>query len=204
MRDEVVLGTLRKRLTGGAALYYASDKCTHHSLRKKQWTPYPLTTRQKEVTLEMKCLYTNARSRGNKQKELEICVQPQGFDLMIGMLSCLLNMLFRRQRAGVHSAGVALYVQQHLECIKLCPGVDDEQVESLWVWIKEQISKGDTVVGVRYRMPDQEKRVYEAFYRQQLEAAFKSQALFLVGNFNYPDNCWRNNTAKYKQSRRFL
>ncbi|KAJ7402270.1 rna-directed dna polymerase from mobile element jockey-like [Pitangus sulphuratus] len=32
----------------------------------------------------------------------------------------------------------------------------------------------------------------------------KSQTLVLLGNFNYPDICWRNNTAKHKQSRRFM
>ncbi|KAJ7416114.1 glycerol kinase [Pitangus sulphuratus] len=66
-----------------------------------------------------------------------------------------------------------------------------------------QTSKGDTVVGVCYRPPEQEEEVNEAFYRQ-LEAASQSQALVLVGDFNYSDICWRNNTVKHKQSKRFL
>lgn len=44
--------------------------------------------------------------------------------------------------------------------------------------------------------------MYDAY--RQLEAVSKSQALILVGAFSYPDTCWRNNTVKYKQPRRFL
>lgn len=38
----------------------------------------------------------------------------------------------------------------------------------------------------------------------QLTSALKSQALVLVGDFNYPDIFWRSYIAKHKQSRRFL
>lgn len=31
-----------------------------------------------------------------------------------------------------------------------------------------------------------------------------SQALVLIGDFNQPNICWRNNTAEHRQSRRFL
>lgn len=92
---------------------------------------------------------------------------------------------------------------QNLACIKLCLGVNNEWIKSLWFKIKVQISEGDAVVGACYRPPDQKEQVDEAFYRQ-LEAASKSQALVLVGEFNYPDICWRSNTVKHKQSRRFL
>lgn len=43
----------------------------------------------------------------------------------------------------------------------------------------------------------------EAFYGQ-LEAALKSQALVLLGDFNYPDIYRRSNTVKHKQYRRFV
>lgn len=52
-------------------------------------------------------------------------------------------MLFRRNSPGRHSGGVALSVRQHLECIKLCLRVDDEQVKSSWVRIKGETRKGD-------------------------------------------------------------
>lgn len=38
----------------------------------------------------------------------------------------------------------------------------------------------------------------------KLEAASKSQDVVFVGDFNYPDMCWRSHTAKHKQSKRFL
>lgn len=72
-------------------------------------------------------------------------------------------MLFRKDRPGKHSSGVALYVRQHLDCIELCLGVDDETVESLSVWITGQTSKDDTVGSLCYRPPDEEKEVDEVF-----------------------------------------
>ncbi|GAB0181056.1 hypothetical protein GRJ2_000570900 [Grus japonensis] len=51
--------------------------------------------------------------------------------------------------------------------------------------------------------PDQDEEVDEAFYRQ-LEVASRSQALVLMGDFNHPDICWKSNTARHAQSRRFL
>ncbi|TRZ09133.1 hypothetical protein HGM15179_017974 [Zosterops borbonicus] len=168
----------------------------------------------KVATFVEQCLYTNAHGMGSKPEELEICVQSQGFDLIVitetwwnSSHDWNVDMkgytLFRRDRSGRCSGEVALSARLHLECMELCLGVDDKQVESLWVRIKRQTSKGDTVVGVCYRLPEQEEEVDEAFYRQ-LEAASQFQALVLVGDLNYPDICWRSNTAKRKHSRRFL
>ncbi|KAK4812684.1 hypothetical protein QYF61_012194 [Mycteria americana] len=53
------------------------------------------------------------------------------------------------------------------------------------------------------RPPNQEGQADEALYRQT-GAASGSQALVLMGNFNHPDICWRDNTAGHEQSRRFL
>ncbi|PKU34188.1 dtw domain-containing protein 2 [Limosa lapponica baueri] len=78
----------------------------------------------------------------------------------------------------------------------------DNTTENLWVRIKEQNNIGH-IAGVCYRLPDQKEQVDEAFYRQ-LEVASHSQALVLMGDLNYADICWRNNTAGHKQSRRFL
>ncbi|PKU45481.1 glycerol kinase [Limosa lapponica baueri] len=50
---------------------------------------------------------------------------------------------------------------------------------------------------------DQEDQVDETLCRQ-IGAASHSQALVLMGDFNHPDICWRDNTAGHKQSRRFL
>ena len=162
----------------------------------------------------LKCLYTNARSMGNKQEELEICVRSQGHDL-IAITETWWDsshdwnvvmegyVLFRKDRLARRGGGVALYVREQLECIELHLGEGDVAVESLWVRIKGQAGMGDTVVGVYYRPPDQEEEVDEAFHKQ-LKVASQSQALVLMGDFNYPDICWKSNVARHARSRRFL
>ncbi|PKU39832.1 dtw domain-containing protein 2 [Limosa lapponica baueri] len=62
---------------------------------------------------------------------------------------------------------------------------------------------GDITVGVCYRPPNQQDQADQALYRQ-IGAASHLQALVLMKTFNYPDTCCRDNTAGYKQSRRFL
>lgn len=52
--------------------------------------------------------------------------------------------------------------------------------------IKGRANRGDILVGVYYRPPDQEKEVDEPFYRQ-LQVASRLQALVLMGDFNHPD-----------------
>ncbi|GAB0209016.1 hypothetical protein GRJ2_003367300 [Grus japonensis] len=92
----------------------------------------------------LKCLYTNARSRGNKQEELEVCVRLQGQDLIAITetwwdssqdWNAVMDgyVLFRKDRPARRGGGVALYVREQLECIEIHIGVDEEQVESLWV-----------------------------------------------------------------------
>jgi len=58
-------------------------------------------------------------------------------------------------------------------------------------------------VGVYYRPPDQEEEVDAAFYRQ-LKVVSHYFALVLTGDFNHPDICWEDHTARHTQSRRFL
>jgi len=61
----------------------------------------------------------------------------------------------------------------------------------------------DTVVGVYYRLPDQQEEIDETFCRH-LKLASQSQTLVLMGDFNHPDICWEDHTARHTQSRRFL
>jgi len=85
----------------------------------------------------LKCLYINARSMGNKQEELEICVWSQGDDLIAVTeiwwdrscgWSAVIDgyVLFRKDRTTRLGGGVALYVREQLECIERCLGVDEE------------------------------------------------------------------------------
>ncbi|PKU47845.1 rna-directed dna polymerase from mobile element jockey-like [Limosa lapponica baueri] len=78
-----------------------------------------------------------------------------------------------------------------------------EQVESLWVGIRDQDNKGSLVVGLYYRPPDQAKPVNDAFLLQ-LEEASRSQALILLRDFNHLDICWKSNTAGCRHSRKLL
>ncbi|KAK4824925.1 hypothetical protein QYF61_021545 [Mycteria americana] len=52
------------------------------------------------------------------------------------------------------------------------------------------------------RVEEDQEEIDEAVLRQLQEASC-SQALVLMGNFNHPDICWRDNTAGHMQSRRF-
>ncbi|KAM6334154.1 LOW QUALITY PROTEIN: cytosolic phospholipase A2 gamma [Alca torda] len=81
--------------------------------------------------------------------------------------------------------------------------MDEEPIESLWVRIKGNAGEGDVTVGVCYRLPDQDDRPNEAFYRQ-IGATLHSLALDLMGDFSHPNICWRDNTAGHKQSKKFL
>ncbi|GAB0176447.1 mitochondrial enolase superfamily member 1 [Grus japonensis] len=151
---------------------------------------------------------------GNKQEELETCVRLQGYDLIgitemwwdssydwsVGMEG---YRLFRKDRQGRRGGGAALYLNDQLECMELHLGMDEEPTESLWVRIKGRAGAGDIIAGVCYRPPDQGDRADETLYRQ-IGAASCSQALVLMGDFNHPDICWRDNAAERKQSRKFL
>ena len=162
----------------------------------------------------MKCLYTNAHSMGNKQEELEAIVLLESYDL-IAITETWWDEshdwnvaldgygLFRRDRRERRGRGVALYVKKTLQSEELSLKNSHEQVESLWVRIGERGNKGNLVVGVYYRPPDQEELIDEAFFLQ-LQEASRSQALVLLGDFNHPDICWKSNTASCRQSSRFL
>jgi len=89
---------------------------------------------------------------GNEQEELEICVRLQGHDL-IAITEIWWDSshdwhavmegykLFRKDRPTRQSGGVALYMREQLDCIKLCLGVEGEQVESLWEdWRKANVT----------------------------------------------------------------
>ena len=151
---------------------------------------------------------------GNKQEELETCVQSGDYDLVAITETWWDSShdwnvvmdgyaLFRKDRPARRGGGVALYVREQLQCTKFCPGADEERVESVWVRIKGQAGRGDTAVGVCYRPPDQAEEVDEAFYGQ-LRVASQSQALVVASDFNFPDVCWKDHSDSQPQSRRFL
>ncbi|TRZ10607.1 hypothetical protein HGM15179_016504 [Zosterops borbonicus] len=157
-------------------------------------------------------MYTNARSMGNKQEELEVIVQQQNYDVVAitetwwddsHSWSTALDgyKLFRRDRKGRRGGGVALYIKKVFDSIGI--ETNEDGVECLWVRIKGRANKVDIVLGVCYRPPNQEEEVDNLFYKQ-LETVSGTSALVLVGDFNLPDICWELNTAEKRQSRKFL
>ena len=76
-------------------------------------------------------------------------------------------------------------------------------IECLWVRIRGKACRGDILLGVRYRPPNQDKEMDEAFF-EQLVVVARLPALILMGDFNFADICWKYNTAQRKQSKRFL
>ena len=96
-----------------------------------------------------------------------------------------------------------LYVKENLECIEFNYGDCGSPVECLWVKIREVTSKGDFTEGICYRPPNQDDKANEAIFGS-LKQASHQQNLVLIGDFNYPDICWKNNTAAYMSSIKFL
>ncbi|PKU28821.1 glycerol kinase [Limosa lapponica baueri] len=99
-----------------------------------------------QPTAQLKCLYTNAHSVGNKWKELEATMLLESYDIVAitetwweesyDWSVAIHNKLFRRDRRGRRGGGVALYVKEWIESeemsLKPSLGSDDERVESLW------------------------------------------------------------------------
>ena len=82
-------------------------------------------------------------------------------------------------------------------------GVGNDKVECLWVRIRGKACRGDTLVEICYRLSNEDEEMDKAFYEQLVEV-MQSPALVLMGDFNFPDMCWKYNTAQRKQSKRFL
>ena len=77
--------------------------------------------------------------------------------------------------------------------IKNCSDVEDlrvgnDKVECLWVRIGGKACRGDILVGVCYRQPNQDEEMDEAFYEQLVEVT-RSPALILLGDFNFSNIC---------------
>ncbi|RMC06743.1 hypothetical protein DUI87_16189 [Hirundo rustica rustica] len=174
--------------------------------------PNLVSLRWGKSAAQLKRMYTNARSVGNKQEELEAMVQQKSCDGVAiketwwdesHSWSTALDgyKLFRRDRKGRRGGGVALYIGEALVAMEI--KTNDSEVECLWVRIKGKANKADILLGVCYRPPKQEEEVDNLFY-QQLENISGSPAHVLVGNSNLPDICWELNTAEKRQSRKFL
>ena len=79
--------------------------------------------------------------------------------------------LFRMNRQGRRGEGVAIYIRKEIKGEELSLRNSHEQVESLWVTVRDQGSKWSLVIGVYYRPSYQAEPVGEAFYLQLQEAS---------------------------------
>ena len=78
--------------------------------------------------------------------------------------------LFRRDRQRRRGRVVALYIKKWIDSEELSLKNSHEQVESLWVRIRDRGNKGNLVVGVYYRPPDQGEPIDKAFLLQLQKA----------------------------------
>jgi len=148
---------------------------------------------------------------GNKQEELEATVMLESYDL-VATTEALSDEshdwraaingyeLFRRDRKGRRGAGITLYIKKWTEYEELSMKNSHEQVESLWERTRERSNKGNLVVGVYYKLPDQGEPTDEAFFLQ-LRETLRSQSLILLGDFNHPDIWWKSSTVSCGQYR---
>jgi len=107
---------------------------------------------------QLKCIYTNARSMGNKQEEMEAMVWQANYDLVDSYK------LFRRNRQGSRSGVMVLHVRECFDVVELAVGND--KVEFLWVRIRERAYKAGILLEVCYRPPNQDEETDELFYKQ--------------------------------------
>ena len=130
--------------------------------------------RRKEA--QLKCFYTNARSIGSKQEEMETIVQQENYDLVAIMKtwwdhshswSAAIDgyKLFRRDGQGRSGGGIAVYVRECFDVVEL--GTGNDKVESLWA--KGRANKENILVVACNRKPNLDEETDEAFYEQLAE-----------------------------------
>lgn len=126
------------------------------------------------ITTSLKCLYTNTHRMGKtRQNERSVCT---------------MSLQLQRHGGTAHMTGTVSWMARKVRwencplcrrtpkmCMKVCLKEDDVWVQSLWVRLKGQTNKDDTIVSVCYRLPDQKKM--DEFLHWQLEVASKSQVL---------------------------
>jgi len=163
------------------------------------------------LAAQLKCIYNNACSMGNKLEDLEATVQQDSYDLVTitetwweTLMTRVLLWMAISSSEGVgkeRGGGVALYVRDCFGCIELNNFGD--KVKCLWVKLRGKASKADILLGVCYRPPNQDEEADEVFCKRLAEIS-QLIALVSVGDFDLADICWKHNAAERKQFRRFL
>lgn len=84
---------------------------------------------------------------------------------------------------------VALYLKNQVKCTELLYGMDDRQVESFLVRIRQEASSGDSVVGICYRPPNQYEELLSKVPRA-IRISF-TQASFVSNIFQPWGRTWQ-------------
>lgn len=84
---------------------------------------------------------------------------------------------------------VALYLKNQVKCTELFYGMDDRQVESFLVRIRQEASSGDSVVGICYRPPNQYEELLSKVPRA-IRISF-TQASFVSNIFQSWGRTWQ-------------
>ena len=79
---------------------------------------------------------------------------------------------------------VTLYVRECFSVVEL--RARNDKFESPWVRIRERANKADILVGVCYRLSNQDEETDKVLYEQLAEVVLLA-ALVLVIDFNFPD-----------------
>ena len=148
-----------------------------------------------------KCVYLNARSIVNKQKELELLITEEELDI-VGITETWLNdkisdeelhikgyTLLRNDRNDnikSRGGGVVLYVRNELHPIHKTDLTELNFPESIWCSIN--CNGENTLIGVCYRAPDSSEINDIALY--SLLNRVKNQRVVVLGDFNYPEINW--------------
>lgn len=96
-----------------------------------------------------------------------------------------------------------LHVKENLECVIAICGDHGGPFEWFWVKFRVVVSKGSLTVDICHWPPNQDDRASEAIFGS-LKQTSGQQNLVLMGEFNYPDICWKNHTAVDVPSVEFL
>ena len=79
----------------------------------------------------------------------------------------------------------------------------ESSADSLWIKIKGVGRNSGIMVGVCYRPPSQIEDLDEIL-QDQIKKFSERQDLVVMGDFNYPDICWKTCSAQNGKSNKFL
>ncbi|PKU32392.1 rna-directed dna polymerase from mobile element jockey- hypothetical protein [Limosa lapponica baueri] len=205
-RDGIQLPRRSKGISGSRLANLANQSSNKCSLAASQ--------DENQKTNHLKCMYTNAHHLENKQEELELCIQSENYGIVKinetrwdnshdWRIAMDMYRMFCKDGQGRGGGVIVLCVKENPECIEVNYSYCRSPTECLWVKIRGVISKGDLTVDICYRPPNQDDKANKAIFGL-LKQASGQQNLVLLGDFNYPDIYWKNNTAAHTSSTKFL